>query len=111
MVGTPTLDGGPASRGTRLAPRGGAPRAGSWSRWRRWGRRPSGLRVTGRGRAMLATGAPPEQARGDAPSNPNLVRDRLANQRTFLAWLLTAILIQNIISAITLGAVVAGIGL
>jgi putative membrane protein len=45
--------------------------------------------------------APSDGRKPEAPTNPNLVRDRLANERTFLAWLRTAIAI------ISLGFVVA----
>lgn len=41
----------------------------------------------------------------ESPSNPNLLRDHLANERTFLAWLRTGITI------IALGFVVAKFGI
>lgn len=50
--------------------------------------------------ASAATLTDPEaQRKGEvpeAPANPNLVRDRLANERTFLAWLRTAIAITGL---------------
>lgn len=42
---------------------------------------------------------PEERARSEAPpapANPNLLRDRLANERTFLAWLRTGIAIASL---------------
>ena len=35
-------------------------------------------------------------AKPSVPANPNLLRDRLANERTFLAWLRTAIAITSL---------------
>jgi putative membrane protein len=41
--------------------------------------------------------AAPDLPAGDgAPPNPNLLRDRLANERTFLAWLRTGIAIAGL---------------
>jgi putative membrane protein len=41
--------------------------------------------------------SPPEPSRRvRAPANPNLLRDRLANERTFLAWLRTGIAITSL---------------
>jgi putative membrane protein len=39
---------------------------------------------------------PPPRPKSAAEANPNLLRDRLANERTFLAWLRTGIAISSL---------------
>ena len=43
-----------------------------------------------------AGGREPDPDRAQSPENPNLARDRLANERTFLSWLRTAIAITSL---------------
>ncbi|MGI8824569.1 MAG: YidH family protein [Chloroflexota bacterium] len=47
----------------------------------------------------------PSADRADPPPNPNLLRDHLANERTFLSWIRTAI------AVVALGFVVARFGI
>src|SRR3954471_5582142 len=45
---------------------------------------------------MAARDQLPPQPEPRRPENPNLLRDRLANERTFLAWLRTGIAITSL---------------
>lgn len=45
---------------------------------------------------MATRAQPPVEPQPKAPENPNLLRDRLANERTFLAWLRTGIAITSL---------------
>ena len=45
---------------------------------------------------MASSDAPPARRMSVAETNPNLLRDRLANERTFLSWLRTGIAITSL---------------